>query len=102
MSMALSVRTSRPDRPGCCADASSNTPTWVPGLGISAYGTPSTVASPAVGRVRSDEAGHDARLHGERDPVHRGLYAVALRESIDLDHGSIVLGWPARYIRRSE
>ncbi len=38
-----------PVRPPCCADASRTTPTWRPGLGISRYAMPSTVARPADG-----------------------------------------------------
>src|SRR4051794_25308588 len=46
------VRISRPVRPACWAEASSRTPTSMPGLGRVANRRPVTVASPEVGGVR--------------------------------------------------
>ena len=49
--LAPMVSTSRPVRPACWADASSSTPTWRPGFGMSWKCSPPIVTSPAVGEV---------------------------------------------------
>ncbi len=81
MKRCAMVRTSRPVRPACWAEASSSTPTSRPGLGSSAYRRPDTVAEPLSARVRPTMTRMVVDLPaplGPRKPVTRPGSAVKL------------------------
>ena len=114
---AESDSVSRPVRPGCCAEASSRTPTRRPGLPRRAYGLPSIEGLAAGRDGEADERAHRGRLAGAvgpRKPVtvpgsqRKVMSSTAtwppkrLVRCLNCDHGFIVgPGRVAGYGRRA-
>jgi hypothetical protein len=48
-----------------------------------------------------EESGHDPRLNGEAEPVHRALLPIVLGQIARLDHGSNVVALRESQVRMS-